>query len=121
MPELFVPTSERPGSPVPFEMIQSPLAASGDSVGDLRLREVHRRLLVEGDCPDIPNGMLWVLNLVSRTEIIGTIQFKRSEFSKQAMADLVSTYLQVLRRAVSAPDTDLRTTGAAPFQLELDR
>ncbi|MEO9237290.1 MAG: condensation domain-containing protein, partial [Jatrophihabitantaceae bacterium] len=113
VPGLFMPAADQPGSPVAFEMVQSPLAASGDSVGDLRLREVHRRLLVEGDCPDIPNGMLWVLNLVSRSEIIGTIQFKRSEFSLQAMADLVTGYLQVLRQAVTEPDADLNAVEVA--------
>jgi len=105
-PELFGPP-EAAGAQVAFEMVQSPSPAEGDAIGDISYHEVHRRLMFEADCPDIPNGMLWVLDQVSATEIIGTIQFKRTEFTGQAVAGLVSGYRRLLRQSMNAPDEQL--------------
>jgi uncharacterized protein YbdZ (MbtH family)/acyl carrier protein len=120
-PLLFEGAGLSGGTQMSFEMLQAPPAASDELIGDLRYAEVHRRLLFEGDCADLPAGMLWALAVVSPDEIIGSIQFKRSEFSGHAVADLVSAYSRVLRQAVSAPDEPLATFTQQPLTLELDR
>jgi uncharacterized protein YbdZ (MbtH family)/acyl carrier protein len=120
-PLLFEGAGMSGGTQMSFEMLQAPPAASDELIGDLRYAEVHRRLLFEGDCADLPAGMLWALAVVSPDEIIGSIQFKRSEFSGHAVADLVSAYSRVLRQAVSAPDEPLATFTQQPLTLELDR
>lgn len=120
-PLLFEGAGLSGGTQMSFEMLQAPPAASDELIGDLRYAEVHRRLLFEGDCADLPAGMLWALAVVSPEEIIGSIQFKRSEFSGHAVADLVSAYSRVLRQAVSAPDEPLATFTQQPLTLELDR
>lgn len=120
-PLLFEGAGLSGGTQMSFEMLQAPPAASDELIGDLRYAEVHRRLLFEGDCADLPAGMLWALAVVSPDEIIGAIQFKRSEFSGHAVADLVSAYSRVLRQAVSAPDEPLATFTQQPLTLELDR
>ena len=116
-PLLFEGAGLTGGTQMSFEMLQAPAAATDEVIGDLRYAEVHRRLLFEGDCSDLPAGMLWALTVVSPDEIIGTIQFKRSEFSGHAIADLVSAYSRVLRQSVSAPDNLIHE----PLTLELDR
>ena len=96
---------------VAFELVQPPAPVEGEAVGDLSYSEVHRRLMFEADAPDIPDGMLWVLNMVSTTEIIATVQFKRSEFTGAAVAELVDGYRRVLRQSVTAPDEQLSFSG----------
>ena len=120
-PLLFEGTGLTGGTQMSFEMLQAPAGATDEVIGDLRYVEVHRRLLFEGDCPDLPAGMLWALAVVSSDEIIGTIQFKRSEFSGHAVADLVSAYSRVLRQSVAAPDEPLANLIREPLTLELDR
>ncbi|HET6209456.1 MAG TPA: condensation domain-containing protein, partial [Jatrophihabitans sp.] len=120
-PLLFEGVGLTGGTQMSFEMLQAPPAASDELIGDLRYAEIHRRLLFEGDCADLPAGMLWALSVVSPDEIIGAIQFKRSEFSGHAVADLVSAYSRVLRQSVSAPDEPLATFTQQPLTLELDR
>jgi uncharacterized protein YbdZ (MbtH family) len=103
----FTEATPQGSTPVAFELVQPPAAVEGESVGDLSYAEVHRRLMFEASAPDIPEGMLWVLNMVSATDIIGTVQFQRAEFSAAAVAELVANYQRVLRRAVTAPDDQL--------------
>jgi uncharacterized protein YbdZ (MbtH family)/aryl carrier-like protein len=105
-------------SQVAFELVQPPAPAEGEAIGDLSYSEVHRTLMFEADAPDIPDGMLWVLSMVSATEIIGTVQYKRSEFTSAAVADLVDRYRRVLRQSVTAPDEQLSPLGAIAPELE---
>lgn len=107
-PELFS-TDPRDGrTPMAFEMVQAPVQTAAEQVGDLCYAEVHTRLLAEGDCPDIPNGMLWALNLISPQELIGTVQYSRAEFESTAIGRLVEDFRQVLAESVAAPDAPLR-------------
>ncbi|HEV2885328.1 MAG TPA: condensation domain-containing protein, partial [Jatrophihabitans sp.] len=106
-PTLLQPATSNAGSQVAFEMVQPPAPVEGEAIGDLSYAEVHRRMMFEAGAPDIPDGMLWVLSVVSASEIVGTVQFKRTEFTAAAIADLVSGYRRVLRRAVGAPDEPL--------------
>lgn len=121
-PQLYQEAGTAGRTPIAFEMVQSPAQAEGELIGDVRYAEVHRRLLVEGDCPDIPNGMLWILNLVATDDIVGTIQFKRTEFSPGAVAELVSAYRRLLRQSVTAPEAELDPNPhRIAHALELDR
>lgn len=113
-PELLS-AGERTGrTPVAFEMVQAPVQGRAEQIGDLRYAEVHSRLLAEGDCPDIPNGVLWALNLVSPQELIGTVQYSRAEFEPAAIAELVEDYRRVLAESVAAPDAPLRPAPTEP-------
>lgn len=95
------------GSPVAFEIVQPPAPVADDTVGDLRITEVHRRLMFDTGAPDIPDGMLWVLSVLSDAEILGTVQFQRGQFDAAAVTELVTGYREVLRQAVEAPDDEL--------------
>jgi|GEM_PF-432103 len=95
------------GAQVALEVVQPPTPVEGAAVGDLSYSEVHRRRMFEADAPDIPNGMLWVLSVVSDAEIIGTVQFNRAEFTGADIAELVAGYRRLLRRAVTLPDQQL--------------
>lgn len=106
-PDLLRGDGPAAGSQVALEVVQPPTPVEGAAVGDLRYTEVHRRRMFEADAPDIPNGMLWVLSVVSDAEIIGTVQFGRGEFTGADIAELVAGYRRLLRQAVTAPDAQL--------------
>jgi hypothetical protein len=107
VPDLLDPAG--PGrTQVAFEMVQSTGAAGAVTViGDLSYTEVHTRLLADGDCPDLPNGMLWALNLIAPDELIGTVQFNRAEFDPAAVVRLTEDYRALLARMVADPDAPL--------------
>jgi hypothetical protein len=107
-PELLHSDAPTGRTPVAFEMVQAPAQAASELVGDLAYAEVHTRLLADGDCPDLPNGTLWALNLVSPRELIGTVQFSRAEFELGAIVMLVEDFREVLAQSVDAPDAPLR-------------
>lgn len=106
-PELFEPPAPEGYTMPTFEMIQSPNPTEGEVIGDVGYTEVHIRHLFEGDCPDIPDGMLWLFALLSPEQIVGSIQFKRSEFSSRAITDLMSEFTRILGRSLAAPDDKL--------------
>ena len=106
-PELFEPPAPEGYTMPTFEMIQSPNPTEGEVIGDVGYAEVHIRHLFEGDCPDIPDGMLWLFALLSPEQIVGSIQFKRSEFSSQAITDLMTEFTRILERSLAAPDDKL--------------
>lgn len=107
VPDLLEPIG--PGrTQVAFEMVQSTGPAGAVTViGDLSYTEVHARLLADGDCPDLPNGMMWALNLIAPDELIGTVQFNRAEFDPVEVIRLAEDYRAVLARVVADPDAPL--------------
>ncbi|HEX4726881.1 MAG TPA: condensation domain-containing protein, partial [Jatrophihabitans sp.] len=106
-PDLLDPVG--PGrTRVAFEMVQSTGPAGAvTAIGDLSYTEVHTRLLADGDCPDIPNGMLWALNLIAPDELIGTVQFNRAEFDPAAVIRLTEDYRAILARVLADPHAPL--------------
>ena len=78
-PLLFEGVGLSGGTQMSFEMLQAPPAASDELIGDLRYAEVHRRLLFEGDCADLPAGMLWALSrgLAGRDHRLHPVQAQR--------------------------------------------
>lgn len=87
-----------------FEMVQSPLRNQTGQAGDLGFREAYFTRTVDDDAPDLAAGMLWVVAMTSPTDCIGTVQYKREEFSLKAVAEFVDTFLSILGRCVADPD-----------------
>lgn len=110
VPGLFSSGSQRGRTHVAFEMVQGPAIAGGGPlvVGELSFLEVHSRLLADGDCPDLPDGMLWALSLATPGELVGTVQFSRAEFEVAAITELIASFRRLLAQSVAAPDAALR-------------
>lgn len=106
-PDLFGPDGLTGRIAPTFEMVQSPLYGRTGTAGDLRYAESHHEAPPEGDCPDLADGMLWVVGLVGPGRYAGTVQYRRDEFSSAAVADMVARYLTILDTHVADPDAEL--------------
>lgn len=93
------------GVSVSFEMIQAPMNRPGTPMGDIVYSEAYHRRTVDG--PDIADGMLWVTAMESPGRFTGSIQYRRDQFSAQAVDEMVEDYLRVLSHSVNAPDEPL--------------
>lgn len=93
-----------------FQVFPFPFALDGEVVGDLEYAEVRRRLLSQPVGSDVPDGMLWTLNLDPAGDMLGAINYKSHQFDESTIARLVIEFGSILRQSVTAPDGPLATT-----------
>jgi non-ribosomal peptide synthetase component F len=86
------------------ELIDSPLLNQVGKAADVGYAEEHAAPNPDDDGPDLPVGMRWLFALTSAIDCVATVQYRRSEFSLEAVAELVEGFMQVLNRSVAQPD-----------------
>ena len=91
-----------------FQLFQYPGVIDGQRVGDLTFAEIRRRLKSYPLTSDIPNGVLWSLDLLPSGEAAGHMKFNTREFDRTTMARMAGDYSEILRRAIAAPDSPLK-------------
>lgn len=104
-PDLMRPYAAADRAVVAFEMLQEPAGVHGEPVGDIAYSEIRKRLLSQVVSSDIPNGMLWAMDLLPSGEAVGSLKFNTDQFDVGTMVDLLSEYRHLLRDAVTAPDS----------------
>lgn len=112
VPDIWPTPADGDVTTVSFEMIQSPTLAESELVGDISYSEIRKRQLSSPVSTDIPNGVLWALDLLTSGELAGSVLFNRDQFDERFVADLVSEYRRALRTSVTAPDAPWEQRGA---------
>jgi condensation enzyme len=105
-PEIMAPYAEDHLAVVAFQAFQFPAAVDG-VIGDLGFSEIRRRLLSHPSTSDIPNGVLWALDVLPSGETVGSLRYNSKEFNEATLTALVSEFRLLLRSAVTAPDATL--------------
>ncbi|MDA3647012.1 condensation domain-containing protein [Saccharopolyspora indica] len=113
-PELtaVAPTLERPylGGDLAvcsLEVFQFPIGMDREPVAELVVSEVRERLLSHRETSDIPNGVLWALDIVPSGAMYGAMRFDRNQFDETTLIDMVERFRRTLRRVLGDPDAAL--------------
>jgi non-ribosomal peptide synthetase component F len=107
-PELMSPAEDENLAPCVFQIFPFPFALGGELVGDLRYDELRRRLVSQPVGCDVPDGVLWTLNLHPDGDLIGHLQFRRNRFDQSTMSAMEGNFSRLLRSAVAAPESPLK-------------
>jgi hypothetical protein len=107
-PELMNPAEDENLAPCVFQIFPFPFALGGELVGDLRYDELRRRLVSQPVGCDVPDGVLWTLNLHPDGDLIGHLQFRRNRFDQSSMSAMESSFARLLRQGVTAPESPLK-------------
>lgn len=106
-PDLMVPTLQDRRAACVFQVFPFPFLLDGELIGDVEYSEVRRRLLSQPIGSDVPNGMLWTLNLDPSGDVVAGIQYNVNLFDEYTVADMVASFVAVLRETVGDPDAPL--------------
>jgi hypothetical protein len=90
-----------------FQVLQFPGAMEAEVIGDLEFTEVRRRTMSYPTTSDIPNGVLWGLDVLPTEEIAGVVRFNRLQFDAATIHTMVADLLGILRNGVSDPNAPL--------------
>jgi hypothetical protein len=105
-PTLMAPAASDDQALIAFQPLQLPFLVDGDSVGDLALRNVPRRLSQEV-ATEIPDGALWQLDIAPTGEINAYLGYNTHKFTEVTMRAMADELNQVLKDAVLDPDAPL--------------
>lgn len=83
---------------------QSPVGTDGVPIGDLRITALCGRLRSDPGTSDIPDHVLWALDVHPEGDIIGSIRFNSNDVDEATLVDMADGYTALLRFAVAAPD-----------------
>ena len=109
-PELMAPAARDDAAPAVFQVFPFPFLLDDERVGDLTYRELRRRLQPQPAGSDVPDGMLWTVNLDPAGGIIGSVQYKSGLYRAETVRDLVQGFTAVLERAAAEPEAVLWTS-----------
>jgi condensation enzyme len=106
-PELTRPYAAGNLAVITFQLFQFPGAMNGERIGGLEFSEIRRRLLSCQASTDIPNGLLWTLDILPSGEIAGHIKFNKNEFRPATIIGIADDYQRILANALAAPESSL--------------
>jgi non-ribosomal peptide synthetase component F len=107
-PELLSPFANPGLAVAAFELLQSPAAMDDERVGDLTYTEIRRRVRSQERSSDIPDGVLWAIDLLPSGELAGSVKFNPDLFDRATWVRFVDDFVRVLGDAVADPDLLIR-------------
>lgn len=107
VPELNQTYARDDVAVIGFQVMQFPGMMTDEPIGDLRYTQVRRRTQSCERTSDIPNGLLWGLDILPTGETASTLRFNSKQFDMSAIEDLVDGYQTVLRNATTDPNAPL--------------
>jgi non-ribosomal peptide synthetase component F len=90
-----------------FQLFQFSGVMNGERIGSLGFSELRRRTLSCQVTTDIPNGVLWTLDILPSGEIAGHIKYNKNEFRPATMIAIADDYRRILANALAAPESSL--------------
>jgi hypothetical protein len=90
-----------------LQVFPFPFLLDGELIGDVAYTEVRRRLRSQPVGSDVPNGMLWTLNLDPEGDIVAAVQYNSNLFDQSTTSGMVEQFRQVLMQTVRTPDAPL--------------
>lgn len=106
-PQVVEPFADPDVAVHALECFQFPVGADGSHVGDVTIAEMRRRLLSDPDTSDIPDGVLWALDIHPEGDMIGSIRFNSNDVDEAPLVEMADGYIALLRGALAAPLDEL--------------
>lgn len=91
-----------------FQSFQFPTSMDESTFGDLTYSEVRRRQMSYPNTSDIPNGIVFTLDLLPTGEIAGHARYNKAEFLESSIEKLVGDYSEILTLGTTNPTITLR-------------
>ena len=110
-PQVVAPFADLDCAVQAFQCFQFPVGTDGTPVGDLKIAEMRRRLLSDPNTSDIPDGVVWALDIDPDGDIICSIRFNSNDFDEATLVELATGYVDLLRTVT----TDVTTPLDAPL------
>jgi hypothetical protein len=107
-PELLAPVEDPNLAPAVFQIFPFPFVLDGEQIGGLRVSEMRRRLISQPVGCDVPDGVLWTLNVHPDGDIVGHLQFRRNRFDQRTATAMETTFARLLRAGVTNPEAPLK-------------
>jgi condensation enzyme len=106
-PELTKTYERDDGAVCAFQLLQYPGMTEPVTIGDIGYAEVRDRTMGRGRTSDIPNGVLWGLDVLPEGLISGTVRFNSRQFDEPTMAAMIDSFRHLLRRVLADPSSPL--------------
>lgn len=101
-------TYERPGTAVwAFQVMQYPGVTEEDLIGDVEYTAIRKRHKSHPVTSDIPNGVLWGLDVLPDGEVAGTARFNTREYDESTVVRLIERFRRILAGGVADPGSPL--------------
>lgn len=107
-PELNAPFAAGGVAVCAFQVFQFPNAMEETTVGGLTYTEVRKRSMSYEQTSELPNGLVFTLDLLPSGEIAGHIRYNKAEFLPSSIEKLADDYLGILTRATGKPTIALK-------------
>lgn len=91
-----------------FQSFQFPNLMEQTTVGDLTFTEARRRVESCDDTSEIPNGIVFTLDLLPSGEIAAHARYSKADFVEATIEKLVGDYREILALATTNPTIALR-------------
>lgn len=91
-----------------FQSFQFPNLMEETTIGDLTYTEVRKRLLSCEDTSEIPNGIVFTLDLLPTGEIAAHARYSKADFVEATIEKLVGDYREILALVTTNPTIALR-------------
>ncbi|QNE79671.1 peptide synthase (plasmid) [Streptomyces finlayi] len=90
-----------------FQVMQYPGVTEAELIGDVEFSAIRKRYKAHPVTSDIPNGVLWGLDVLPTGEVTGTARFNTQEYDESTVMRLVERFRGILRGGVSDPGAPL--------------
>ncbi|MFE5245438.1 MULTISPECIES: condensation domain-containing protein [unclassified Streptomyces] len=101
-------TYEKPGTAVwAFQVMQYPGVTEAELIGDVEYTAIRKRHKSYPVTSDIPNGVLWGLDILPTGEVAGTARFNTKEYDESTVVRMVGRLRRILRAGVQDPASPL--------------
>jgi hypothetical protein len=107
-PELNKPYAVGNLAACAFQSFQFPDTMDETTVGGLTYTEVRRRVQSCQDTSEIPNGIVFTLDLLPSGEIAAHARYSKADFLETTIEKLVGDYREILALATTNPTIALR-------------
>lgn len=107
-PELNEPYAAGNLSACAFQSFQFPNTMDETTVGGLTYTEVRRREKSCSDTSEIPNGIVFTLDMLPSGEIAAHARYSKADFLETTIEKLVGDYREILALATTNPTIALR-------------
>jgi non-ribosomal peptide synthetase component F len=107
-PDLNTPYAAGNLSACAFQAFQFPTNMDESTFGDLTYTEVRKRTQSYPNTSDIPNGIVFTLDMLPSGEIAGHARYNKADFLESTIEKLCADYHEILTLATVNPMIKLR-------------
>lgn len=107
-PEIIGPALEDQQATCVFQQLSGRFIKDGETIGDLTYSWIPKPLGSAGLSSEIPDGLLWTLDVDPKHGVHGTIAYKANLFEADRVSAIAADYQRILAAGVAEPGVELK-------------